>query len=195
VLLFDFQAHGESTGERISFGRREALDARAAVAFVRERAPGERVGALGTSLGGAATLLGPGPLEVDALVLESVYAEIGLAISNRLQVVAGPTLGAVAASPLARLFELLLAPILDVQPSDLRPIDHIAQARPPVFVASGTRDLRTTIAEATALYERAPAPKVFWVVEGAGHVDLEKFAPEEYRRRVLAFLAEHLQTR
>jgi len=46
-----------------------------------------------------------------------------------------------------------------LQPSDLRPIDHIAQARPPVFVASGTRDLRTTIAEATALYERAPAPK------------------------------------
>jgi hypothetical protein len=29
--------------------------------------------------------------------------------------------------------------------------------------------------------------------EGARHVDLEAFAPEEYRRRVLPFLIERLQ--
>ena len=57
VLLFDFQAHGESPGKRITFGYLEALDAEAAVAFVRQRLPGERIGAVGTSLGGAAALL------------------------------------------------------------------------------------------------------------------------------------------
>ena len=36
-----------------------------------QRLPAERVGAIGSSLGGAAALLGPGPLPVDALVLES----------------------------------------------------------------------------------------------------------------------------
>ncbi len=70
VLLFDFQAHGESTGRRITYGKLEALDAASAVAFARNRVPGERVGAIGTSLGGAATLLGPRPLDVDALVLK-----------------------------------------------------------------------------------------------------------------------------
>src|SRR5882757_5436069 len=35
VLLFDFQAQGESTGSRITFGRLESLDARSAVAYVR----------------------------------------------------------------------------------------------------------------------------------------------------------------
>lgn len=31
VLLFDFQAHGESTGDRVTFGHLESLDAEAAV--------------------------------------------------------------------------------------------------------------------------------------------------------------------
>ena len=193
VLLFDFQAHGESTGARITFGRLEGLDARAAVAFIRQRLPSERVGALGMSLGGAAALLGPNPLGVDALVLESVYPEIGTAVANRIRVVLGPALGAVMARPLARLFELLLPPVLDLSPADLRPIDHIAEATAPVLLASGTHDYRTTIAEATALFNRAPQPKLFWAVEGAGHVDLEAHAPDEYRRRVLPFLVERLQ--
>ena len=75
-LLFDFQAHGESTGVRITFGHLEGLDAHAAVALMRERLPRERIGAIGSSLGGAAALLGPAPLPVDALVLESVYPDI-----------------------------------------------------------------------------------------------------------------------
>jgi uncharacterized protein len=76
VLLFDFQAHGESTGARITFGHLEAEDASSAVAFVRARLPDERIGAIGTSLGGAAALLGPHPISVNALVLESVYSDI-----------------------------------------------------------------------------------------------------------------------
>jgi fermentation-respiration switch protein FrsA (DUF1100 family) len=193
VLLFDFQAHGESTGTRITFGRLEGLDAAAAVAFVRHRLPEERVGAIGTSLGGAAALLGPGPLPVDALVLEAVYLDIGTAIDNRIRAVLGPAVGAVVAQPVAYLFELLLPPFVGARPADLRPIDHIVRVTAPLLVASGTRDDRTTIAEAKAMFDRAAEPKQFWAVDGAGHVDLERYAPEEYRQRVLPFLAEWLR--
>ncbi len=86
VLLFDFQASGESSGHRITFGKLEGLDAAAAVAFVRDRRPGERVGVIGTSLGGSAALLGPTPLAVDALVLEAVYPDMDAALSTRLRV-------------------------------------------------------------------------------------------------------------
>jgi fermentation-respiration switch protein FrsA (DUF1100 family) len=195
VLLFDLQAHGESSGSRITFGHREALDLRSAVDYLRQRLPGERVGVIGTSLGGAAALLGPAPLAVDALVLESVYSEIGAATANRIRIALGPLLGPLAAEPSARLMQLLLTPILQVQAADLRPIDHISEVAAPVLIASGTRDTRTTIAEAQALFARAPQPKLFWAVEGAGHIDLESFAPAEYRRRVLPFLIEHLQAR
>jgi fermentation-respiration switch protein FrsA (DUF1100 family) len=193
ILLFDFQAHGESTGARITFGQLEGMDASAAVAFVRHRLPAERVGAIGTSLGGAAALLGPEPLSVDALVLESVYPDIEAAIADRIRSVLGPIFGSVFASPLTKLFELLLPPVLNIDPTKLRPIDHIAQARGPVLVASGTRDDHTTIAEASALFDRARESKIFWAVPDAGHVDLESFAPEAYRLHVLSFLVEALQ--
>src|ERR1700722_1585056 len=58
VLLFDLQAHGESTGDRITFGIKEGLDVQSALDVLRQKAPGERVGVIAVSLGGAAALLG-----------------------------------------------------------------------------------------------------------------------------------------
>ena len=84
VLLFDFQAHGESPGAHITFGYLERRDAVAAVRFMRANAPGEKVGVIGVSMGGAAALLATPPLEVDAMVLEMVYPTIDQAVSNRL---------------------------------------------------------------------------------------------------------------
>ena len=193
VLLFDFQAHGESTGARITFGRLEAEDASSSVAFVRARLPNERIGAIGTSLGGAAALLGPHPLPVNALALESVYSDIAPAITNRLRAALGSSPGCIAAPALEYLFELLLPPVLGVNANDLRPIDHVAEVDAPILIASGTSDDRTTMAETTAMFDRAKNPKLFWGVAGAGHVDLEAFAPDEYHSRVLPFLVENLQ--
>jgi uncharacterized protein len=193
TLLFDFQAHGESTGTRNTFGRLEALDAHAAVSFVRRRLPAERVGVIGSSLGGAAALLGPGPLPVDALVLESVYSDIGTAIANRIRVVLGSTLGGLIARPLTWLFERLLPPLLGTTPADLRPIDRVSEVTTALLLACGTLDDRATMAETTAMFDRTRGPKSLWRVEGAGHFDLEGYAPDEYRRRVLPFLAQSLQ--
>jgi fermentation-respiration switch protein FrsA (DUF1100 family) len=193
VLLFDFQAHGESTGKFITFGYREALDAEAAVAFARQRLPGEKIGAIGSSLGGAAALLGPRPLPVDALVLEAVYPDIGTATANRIRAVLGRPIGTLVAKPLTRLFEFLLRPILGVAPDKLRPIDHIADVGAPLLIASGTQDSRTTVRDTVAMFNNAHEPKSLWLVEGAGHVDLEQYAPEAYRAHVLAFLATALR--
>src|SRR4029453_18026727 len=53
VLLFDFQAHGESPGNYITFGYLESRDARAAVDYVRRRLPEQKVAVIGQSMGGA----------------------------------------------------------------------------------------------------------------------------------------------
>ncbi|MSP03416.1 MAG: alpha/beta hydrolase [Acetobacteraceae bacterium] len=190
VLLFDFQAHGESAGRHITFGHLEALDAAAAVAFARRRVPEEKIGAIGVSLGGAAALLGATPLPVDALVLESVYPDIDAALSNRLRFHLGPVIGAVFVPILTPLFKWLLPPILGVGPGDLRPLDRIAAATAPLLVASGTLDVHTPIAETAALFARAPDPKQYWPVTGAAHVDLERRDPGAYWRVVTPFLIE-----
>ena len=193
VLLFDFQAHGESSGERITFGYLEALDAEAGVEFVHRRLPGQRVGAIGMSLGGAAALLGPQPLPVDALVLESVYPDIDAALTNRLRLNLGPVLGTVFSPILTPLFETLLPPILGVKPNQLRPVDHIRRLTAPVLLISGTKDQHTPIGEARSLFDHAPQPKLFWAVEGAAHGDMEMYNPSDYWRVVLPFFAKYLR--
>jgi pimeloyl-ACP methyl ester carboxylesterase len=193
VLLFDLQSHGASTGERVTFGHLEALDAATATTFVKQRRPGERIGVIGVSLGGAACLLGSTPLAVDALVLESVYPDIDRALSNRLRTHLGSIVGSVFAPILTPLFEVLMPPIIGVRPVDLRPIDHIGAVTAPVLIASGAADPLTTIAEAASLFNNAPNPKQFWAVPGAGHVDLEQYDAAAYWSVVLPFLERYLR--
>lgn len=188
VLLFDFQASGESPGHRITFGKLESFDAAAAVGFVRDRRPNERVGVIGNSLGGAAALLGPERLAVDALVLEAVYPDIDAALSNRLRVNLGRFAGPLFTPLLTPAFKLLLPPVLGATPRELRPIDHIAIAGVPILIASGSVDAYTPLTEAKNLFHRASEPKQFWAVEGAGHVDLEQYDRARYWDTVLPFL-------
>ncbi|WP_158932356.1 alpha/beta hydrolase [Acidisphaera sp. S103] len=193
VLLFDLQAHGESPGRRITYGKRESMDAAAAIRFVRNRQPGGRVGVIGVSLGGAAALLGAEPLPADAIVLESVYPDIDAALSNRLRANLGGVLGPLFTPVLTPVFEWLLPPILGVAPNELRPIDAIGTARAPLLIASGTADAYTPLKEAKALFDRAGEPKQFWAVEGAGHVDLERYNPARYWDIVLPFLNHYVR--
>lgn len=188
VLLIDFRAHGESTGEESTYGALESRDARAAVDFVRSALPSERVGVIGVSMGGAAALLGEAPLPVEALVLESVYPTIHDAVRDRLRAWLGPI-----GPPLTGLVLHAMFPREGVTTSELRPIDRIGEQTAPVLVAAGTADRYTTLRESRALYERAKGPKELWEVEDAAHVDLHAFARQEYERRIGTFLARALR--
>ena len=183
VLLIDFQATGETKGDRITFGWKESRDVIAAVNFVRNTEPGNRIAIIGSSLGGAATLLATPPLKVDALVLEAVYPTIEIATRNRLQNYLG-LLGRFVAP----LFLEQLHWRLGISPSDLRPIDHIANVNCPVFIMSGEKDRNTRPEDTQALFSRVHSPKQLWFVPKAGHIDLHHAAPIEYESRVLAFL-------
>lgn len=188
VLLFDFQAHGESTGSRITCGEKESQDAAAALAFLKTKRPGEKIAAIGVSLGAAATLAGEKPLAVDAVILESVYTTIDAAIENRL-----------------RMRVSFLAPVLKplllwqsklftgVSTRQLRPIDRIHEVSVPVFVIHGTEDKHTTLDEAKRLFQQPQEPKEFWSIDGAAHQDLFDFASPAYQRRVGDFLEKHLR--
>lgn len=191
VLAPDFQAHGESPGDHITFGAKESADAEAALQFLREQALGEAVGIVGVSMGGAAALLGGGARCADALVLESVYPTIHDAVVDRLQTWLGPF--GFAARAVAPLVIRSVGSEIGVTENQLRPIDHIDSVSAPVLIASGTEDPYTRITEARALFERATAPKEFWAVQGAGHVDLFAYDSVAYEQRVGGFLDLHLR--
>jgi pimeloyl-ACP methyl ester carboxylesterase len=191
VLAPDFQAHGESPGEHPTFGALEALDARAAMSYLRCAAPGERIGVIGVSMGGAATLLGPGPLHADAFVLESVYPTIRQAVSDRLATWFGPLRW--VGRQLAPAVIKVVGSEVHVRESQLQPIARIATVRAPMLVIAGTEDPYTPIAEAESLYAHVHSTKSFWAVPGAGHEDMYDFNPPAYRHRVGGFLTRWLR--
>jgi pimeloyl-ACP methyl ester carboxylesterase len=190
VLAPDFQAAGESPGEHVTFGERESLDAAASVQFLRDSAPNERLGVIGVSMGGAAALVGPKPLDVDAMVLESVYPTFRDAVSDRLQVWLGPA--GLLGRAIAPLLIGVVGPEIGVDETHLRPIERIGSVREPVLMLTGSEDQYTPIEETLALFDRIRAPKHFWEFRGAGHEDLHDFAPVDYERVVGSFLAEQL---
>ncbi len=190
VLLFDFQAHGESAGEHITFGYLESRDAQAAVKFLRAYTPDEKIGVLGVSMGGAATLLAAPPLEVNAMVLEMVYPTINQAISNRLTMRLGGW-----ASALTPFLAWQFKPRLGISAEALRPTDHVGKIIVPKFFIVGAEDQHTTLEESRQMYNAASEPKKLWIVERAKHVDLYPVAKEEYERRVLDFFGQYLDSK
>jgi uncharacterized protein len=180
VLMIDLQAHGETPGERITLGWRESVDVRAALGWLKERAPGRRIGVIGVSLGGAAALLGDRPLSCDALVLEAVHPRLRGAVENRVGRVMAP------------LLLMQIEPRLGVGIEQLDPIRDIAAVQAPVLVVGGLLDALTTAQETHELFAAARDPKALWIVGRAGHEDFSRADPAGYRVHVVGFLRRHL---
>lgn len=189
VLAIDFRGHGGSAAVPRSFGLHESRDVAAALAFLRANAPHRRIGLIGTSLGGAAALLGDnGPPPVQAMVLQAVYPDLRRAIANRIARVVG--------RPFAWLGEPLLSyqswPRYGVPPGRLAPIDGLRRFHGPVLVIGGTADSNTTVADTLSLYQAAPGPKTLWLLKGIGHAATGSIFTNEYRHRVQALFASSL---
>ena len=190
VLLIDLQAHGETPGEAITFGLRESADVAAARDWIRQKAPGRRIGVIGCSLGAASVLLGTQPSGFDAVVLEAVYPRISRAVENRVRMRLGPL-----APTVAPLLVMQLEPRLHISPSQLEPIRSIGRLGAPVLVVAGSKDEHTTLPESLELFDAAAAPKAMWVVEGARHQDFLAYDPRGYDSRVVEFLMENIGPR
>ena len=190
TLAIDLPGHGESLAPRITFGANESHGAAAGLAWLARRCPGERVGAIGVSLGAASLVLArPDPAPA-AVVLESMYPTIEEAVADRLALHVGAPAG-------------VLAPVLlwqmpwrlGVTTAQLHPIDALAALRSPLLIVAGAVDRHTTLAETERLYAAASAPdKSLWVVPGAAHVDLHAFARDGYERRVGGFMQDRLRS-
>ncbi len=189
VLLIDLQAHGESTGKRITFGARESTSVEAAMAYLNNTFPRERKAAIGVSLGAAAIVLAKTPLKLDAVILESLHPTIEEALENRLKLHFGEY-----GSTLLPVLLSQLSFYLDIPASELSPITYINDLSTPLLLIAGTEDAHTTLSETERLFLAAREPKEKWIIPGAGHFNMHNYAGKEYEQRVLSFLAPYLIT-
>ncbi len=188
VLAVDFRGHGESSSATKSFGLFEADDAHAAFAWLQEKTH-RKIGVVGFSLGGAASLLGAqGPLPADAFVLEGVYPDIRHAIFDRI----ARRLGAFAAT--------LIEPILSFQsllrygvlPSAISPIRALSGVSVPVMIVGGGSDENTPPAETRAMFDVVKTHGELWILQGVGHAALGQNPPGTLKAALLAFLGRNL---
>lgn len=187
VLLIDLQAHGETPGKRITFGLRESKDVEAAVTFLHETFPSERIAAIGVSLGAAAIVLTKHALRLDAVVLESLHPTVEEAAENRLRLHLGEY------GPV--LLPLVLAQLafyLDVPINELDPITRIGDLNAPLLLIAGSADEHTKVSETDRLFVAARQPKDIWIVPGAGHFNMHSYAGKEYEMRISEFLDQYL---
>lgn len=187
TLAIDLQAHGESTGNQITLGQLEAMDAAAGVAYLQSRYEGTPVAVIGTSLGGAAALIADYEHPPEAMVLEAVFADIETSIANRLEIRFG-RLG----RRLTPLATWPMKPLFDIDVSQLNSVRAAEFVFTPVLVIYGSEDRRARPAESKTLYAALQGPKQIWEVKGAAHVDFHGVAKEEYEKRVAEFIATHL---
>ncbi len=165
TLGFDFRAHGESEGDRVTIGVEESLDVIAALGFAR-RTFGEPVSYMGFSMGAAAYLLSldrDGGGEAHVAVLDSPYDTLHEAIAARFDRFFVPR-------RFARGLERLAARRTGVAIERVRPIDALARLSRPTHLVFARRD--AWIGEETRARFRAAAPPgcTFELVEG-GHQD------------------------
>ena len=188
VLFIDLQAHGETAGDHITFGLREAENVEASIAFLRKTFPSERMGAIGASLGAAAIVLAQQNLKLDAVILESLHPTLEEAVDNRLKLHFGDQ-----GSILLPLMLWQLSFYLDVSLDALSPITRINNLSAPVLFISGTHDVHTTQTETERLFDAARFPKELWIVPGARHFNMHSYVGREYEQRVSDFLSYYLR--
>jgi uncharacterized protein len=190
VLAIDFRGHGESDQVPRSFGLFEARDARAAYNWLKRKQGGARIGAIGVSLGGAATLLGDqGPLPVDALVLQAVYPDIRHAIRNRITAYTAGFVGDVGEPFLT--YQSIIR--YGVWPDKLSPLEAARQFHGRALVIGGTEDHYTPPGETRALAAALSDKAQLWFAPGLGHDSVSSADTPEYQQRVLAFLDEAMK--
>ncbi|MBA3688626.1 MAG: alpha/beta fold hydrolase [Chloroflexi bacterium] len=185
VLQFDFRGHGGSDDALISLGTLEQRDVAAAVHFLAGRGLGP-IALMGISMGGSVAIMAAPDLPVAAVVADAAYADLRDPIANRMREIG---------YPLARLGTGLVLAAASLRAGVwLRsPMNRVAQIAPRgLLLISPGEDRLVSPQQSQRMFRAAGEPKELFVVEGAAHGEAHLTNPEAYERRVLDFLARHL---
>jgi dipeptidyl aminopeptidase/acylaminoacyl peptidase len=194
VLAPDSRGHGQSGGELVTYGLREADDLHRWVDWLMATEHPRNVSGMGESLGAAVLLQSlAGERRFSAVVAECPFANFErVAVDRVAQRIPGPSFVRNAlAVPMvwsgflyARLrygFEFQAA-------SPEKELDGIST---PILLIHGLADTNIYPSHSQTLAARNPKYITLWLVPGARHTGAFGAAPEEFPRRVLGWFSGH----
>lgn len=166
VLLFDYRGYGDNDGSPSEAGLR--ADARAALAHLlgRDDVDPERIVYLGESLGSAVALGLATENAPAALVLRSPFTSL---------------------ADVGRHHYPFL-PVRLLIRDRYRCVDLVERLRSPLLVIAGDEDRIVPPAFSRRLFDAAPEPKEWVVLEGVGHNDLEMLDGAEFIAAIERFV-------
>jgi pimeloyl-ACP methyl ester carboxylesterase len=187
VLLVDARGHGDSDGRAMDFGWNGDEDVTAGVEFLADR--GDRVAVVGMSMGGEEAI---GAAAADRRI-SAVVAEGATARTAADKRWLSDTYG--WRGWVQEQIERAQYGITDVlspasPPTPLR--DAVEQATGTPFLLITAGDVADEAHAAAFIRSGAPERVTVWTVDGAGHTDGLTRAADEWERRVVDFLDEHL---
>ena len=192
VLLFDFRAHGESSGSRSSLGHHEQRDIAAVLDFLRSRpeVDPKRIGIYGFSMGASTAILAAARTHAfSAVVADSAFTSLkDMARSAITGFYRLPSFPFLQLSMIA--YELYFQTRID----NISPASVIKDISPaPVFIIAGDGDRLVPAENGRKLFAAAKEPKELWIIPNADHGATLAAAGSAYEKRVGEFFDKNLK--
>ena len=192
VLLPDSRGHGASEGRFVTYGLLEQYDVVQWADWLGA-AGCRKLYALGESMGASTLILAAAlPAGLAAIAAECPYADLREIAEYR-------TTQKLAVLPVLAPFAAKLAVASGIQYArwahgleleEASPLRAIKTSAVPILLIHGLKDFETPPAHSEKLAQ-ANARNRLWLVPGALHTGAAGAEPEEFRKRVLAWFAEH----
>jgi uncharacterized protein len=194
VLVPDARAHGESGGKYATYGVIEKDDIHRWIDWVEWAASPHCVYLLGESMGAAIAIQATAAdSRVCATVAESPFETFREVAYERIGQMTntGPWLGKTVARPMVELAFLLARVRTGVWLTDASPLRVIQQTHTPILLIHGAADTHIAPSNSQDLFKAARDHAELWIVPRAEHCGASSVQPEEFRRRVVGWFAEH----
>jgi len=182
VLIIEY----DDSRARSGFGWTERRDVVAAIAALRSRGV-QKVAAVGISEGAAAALFAAAEgARLSAIVSDSSYAKLKALLAR---IPPMDSLNPLFDRTVARELGWMLGSAIE----RIAPAQAAAKVRNcGLMVINGADDPLVPPSDAREIFAAASGPRQLWIVPAAGHAAALAVQPELYRKRVGAFLAQHL---
>ncbi len=209
VVMMDARAHGASGGPIATYGWLERNDTRAIIdALISSeldpcftvrysglcrggRAP-SHIFALGESMGAGIVLQSAAvDPRIESVVAEASFANLREAAYDYAGLRKYPWLGKTLFAPGTWTLLYRDEKLAGFTAAEVSPAKAVASRAFPVLLICDEKDVALPCRHSEMIYAAARGPKQLWVVPRAFHTAAYGFAPEEFRRRVLAFFASN----
>jgi len=185
AIQFDFSGRGESDGDFITYGVREAADVAAAVAELTRRSgvSPRRVVLFGESMGAASSLLAAAETEVGAVVSIAAYADLYDAARYWLR--------ALPTDVVPRLLAQAIQRKAGFDYREVRPADAVPRIRAPIFYVHGQIDQVVPADHMERLAAATVSPHETLLIPEMDHGDPISYLGDAFFEMVLSFLDEN----